>query len=270
MKSIMSLLTKFFSAAAIALSVAVPFLPSSVSAQSDKKVQAENVLLVHGAWVDGSSWSKVFLILESTGLHVTAVQLPLTSLADDVAATQRALALIDGPVILVGHSYGGVVITQAGVDPKVKGLVYISAFAPDLGESALSLMKSSPVEAPAASQIVADSVGFTKISRKGIDEDFAEELSPLEKVILFATQGPTSAPNALAIPVTAAAWKNKPSWTLITTKDRVIPVELQKTMAQKIGSQVTTLSASHLALLAHSQDVANVIEQAVRGVDPSK
>jgi pimeloyl-ACP methyl ester carboxylesterase len=177
----MSLLYKFWSAAAIALSVAVPFLPSSVSAQSDRKVQVENVVLVHGAWVDGSSWSRVIPLLESKGIHVTAVQLPLTSLADDVAATQRALALIDGPVILVGHSYGGVVITQAGVDPKVKGLVYISAFAPDSGESALSLLKSSTVEPPAASQIVPDSVGFTKISRKGIDEDFAEELPSLER-----------------------------------------------------------------------------------------
>jgi len=266
----MFLLCKFWSAAAIALSVAVPFLPSSVSAQSDRKVQVENVVLVHGAWVDGSSWSRVIPLLESKGIHVTAVQLPLTSLADDVAATQRALALIDGPVILVGHSYGGVVITQAGVDLKVKGLVYISAFAPDSGESALSLLKSSTVEPPAASQIVPDSVGFTKISRKGMDEDFAEELPSLERDILFATQGPTSAPNALAVPVTRAAWKNKPSWTLITTKDRVIPLELQKAMAQKIGSQVTTLPASHLALLSHPQDVASVIEQAVRGVDQSK
>ncbi len=181
-------------------------------------------------------------------------------------ATKAALDPITG----VLASYGGVVITQAGTDSKVKGLVYISAFAPDLGESALSLMKSSPAESPAGSQIVADKVGFTKISQKGIDEDFAEELSPLEKAILFATQVPTSAPNALAVPVTEAAWKTKPSWTLITTKDRVIPVELQKAMAQKIGAQMTTIPASHLALLAHPQDVSSLIEQAVRGTEQAK
>ena len=257
--------------ALLGLASAMTFSLSAQSlAQTDAKASPTTVLLVHGAWVDGSSWSRVIPLLESKGLHVTAVQIPLTSLADDVAATQRALALIDGPVVLVGHSYGGVVITQAGVDAKVKGLVYISAFAPDLGESALSLMKSSPVESPAGSQIVADKVGFTKISQKGIGEDFAEELSPLEKAVLFATQGPTSAPNALAVPVTEAAWKTRPSWTLITTKDRVIPVELQKAMAQKIGAQVTAIPASHLALLAHPQDVSSLIEQAVHGTEQVK
>ena len=117
---------------------------------------------------------------------------------------------------------------------------------------------------------MADSAGFTTISRKGIDEDFAEELSEVDKIVLFATQGPTSAPNGLAAPVTETAWKNRPSWTLITSKDRVIPVELQKIMAQKIGAQATTIPASHLALLAHPEDVAAVIEQAARGVDQNR
>jgi pimeloyl-ACP methyl ester carboxylesterase len=267
----MNFIKLIHSAAVIALGCALPFtLSSKAAAQADAKVPTSNVLLVHGAWVDGSSWSRVIPLLQREGVHVVSVQIPLTSLAEDVATTQRALALMDGPVILVGHSYGGVVITQAGVDPKVKGLVYIAAFAPDAGESGLSLLKSSPVESPVGSQIVPDSAGFTKISRKGIDEDFAEELSPTEKAILFATQGPASAPNALAAPVTEAAWKSKPSWTLITAKDRVIPFELQKTMAQKIGAQVTTVPASHLVLLAHPQDVVSVIEQAVRGTDQSK
>ena len=258
-------------AAFIALGCVLPFtLSTKATAQLDAKASPPNVLLVHGAWVDGSSWSKVIPLLESKGFRVVAVQLPLTSLADDVATTQRALALIDGPVILVGHSYGGDVITQAGVDPKVKGLVYIAAFAPDAGESALSLLKSSPVESPVGAQIVADSAGFTKISRKGIDEDFAEELSPPERAILFATQGPASAPNALGAPLTEVAWRSKPSWTLITARDRVIPFELQKMMAQKIGAQVTTVPASHLVLLAHPQDVVSVIEQAVHGVDRSR
>jgi pimeloyl-ACP methyl ester carboxylesterase len=266
----MSLLHNLHGVAAIVLGFAVPFLPATGMAQNDKNAQVKDILLVHGAWVDGSSWAKVIPILESKGFRVTAVQIPLSSLGDDVAATRRALALVNGPVILVGHSYGGVVITQAGSDPKVKGLVYVSAFAPDAGDSALSLMKSSPVESPAGAQVVADSTGFTTISRKGIDEDFAEELSTVDKAVLFATQGPTSAPNGLAVPVTETAWKSRPSWTLITSRDRVIPFELQKIMAQKIGAQVTTISASHLALLAHPEDVAALIEQAARASDQNK
>jgi pimeloyl-ACP methyl ester carboxylesterase len=141
-------------AALIALGCVLPFtLSTKATAQLDVKASPPNVLLVHGSWVDGSSWSKVIPLLESKGFRVVAVQLPLTSLADDVATTQRALALIDGPVTLVGHSYGGDVITQAGVDPKVKGWVYIAAFAPDAGESALSLLKSSPVESAVGTQM---------------------------------------------------------------------------------------------------------------------
>jgi pimeloyl-ACP methyl ester carboxylesterase len=256
-------------AAVFSLGCVLPFALSTKATAQIAKEFAPNVLLVHGAWVDGSSWSRVIPLLESRGFHVVSVQLPLTSLAEDVATTQRALALIDGPVILVGHSYGGVVITQTGVDPRVKALVYIAAFAPDAGESALSLLKSSPVESPTGSQIVLDSAGFAKISRKGIDEDFAEELPLTERVILFATQGPVSAPNAHAAPVTEAAWKSKPSWTLVTARDRVIPFELQKSMAQRSGAQVTTVQASHLVLLAHPQDVASVIEQAAHGTDQS-
>jgi pimeloyl-ACP methyl ester carboxylesterase len=251
--------------AAIALSFAVPLISTNARAQLLKSGPVENVVLVHGAWVDGSSWSKVIPLLEANGLHVVSVQIPLTSLADDVAATKRALALIDGPVILVGHSYGGVVITETGNDPKVKGLVYIAAFAPDAGESVLSLAKSSPVAPPAASQIVPDSSGFTKISKQGIDEDFAEELSTTEKAVLFATQVPASAPNALGAPVTEVAWKNKPSWTLITLKDRVLPVQAQQAMAQRSNAHVTSVSSSHLVILAHPKEVAEVIEQAANG-----
>ena len=151
---------------ALAVGLAAATATSGV-AQTEATVPVKNVVLVHGAWVDGSSWSKVIPLLEAKGLHVVSVQIPLTSLADDVAATSRALALIDGPVVLVGHSYGGVVITQAGNDQKVKGLVYIAAFAPDSGESVLGLTKTSPVPSPAVSQIQADSTGFTKISKQG-------------------------------------------------------------------------------------------------------
>ncbi len=248
--------------AVLAVGVAASVTGSSAVAQTGQKTPVQNIVLVHGAWVDGSSWSKVIPLLEAKGLHVVSVQIPLSSLADDVAATDRALALIDGPVILVGHSYGGVVITQAGNNPKVKGLVYIAAFAPDAGESVFSLTKSSPVASPAVAQIVPDSSGFTKISKQGIEEDFAEELSAPEKAVLFATQGPTSGPNALGAPVTEPAWKSKPSWTLITLKDRVIPSQAQQFMAQRSNAQVTSVSASHLVILAHPKDVAEVIERA--------
>jgi pimeloyl-ACP methyl ester carboxylesterase len=266
----MSLLNSVCGTAALVLSVTLPLLPAIALAQRVPNTQIQNVVLVHGAWVDGSSWSKVIPLLESKGLRVTTVQIPLTSLNDDVATTQRALALIEGPVILVGHSYGGVVITQAGNDPKVRALVFISAFAPDAGESVLSILKASPVASPAGAEILPDKAGFTRISRKGIDEDFAEEVSPVEKAVLFSTQGPTSAPNALSAVVSEAAWKSKPSWTLLTAKDRVIPLALQQSMAKKIGSQNTTISASHLALLAHPQEVASLIEQAAHGAEQSK
>lgn len=255
-------LTRNLQSAALAAGVAVAAAGHSAVAQTESKIPVQNVVLVHGAWVDGSSWSKVIPLLQVKGLHVVSVQIPLTSLADDVAATNRALALIDGPVLLVGHSYGGVVITQAGTNPKVKGLVYIAAFAPDAGESGLSMAKASPIASPAVSQIQADSMGFTTISKQGIDEDFAEELSATEKAVLFATQVPANAPNGLGAPVTEVAWKTKPSWSLITLRDRVIPYQAQQAMAQRSGAQVTSVQSSHLVILAHPKEVAEIIERA--------
>src|SRR6201989_1977721 len=151
-----------------------------------------NVVIVHGAWADGSSWSKVIPLLQGKGLHVVAVQNPLTSLADDVAATRRAIASLDGPVLLVGHSYGGVVITDAGNDPKVVGLVYVAALAPSDGESVASVSKPFP-PAPLGSEVKADADSFLTVTPKGIAEDFAQDLSEEEKQILTATQGPTAA-----------------------------------------------------------------------------
>jgi pimeloyl-ACP methyl ester carboxylesterase len=157
----------------------------------------KNVLLVHGAWADGSSWNKVIANLRADGYNVTAVQLPLTSLADDVAVVQRALAREDGKTLLVGHSYGGVVITEAGVDPRVAGLVYVSAFAPNAGESALSLSKTAPAT-PIGSDLLPDAAGFLKLSAAGAASDFAQDLSPAEQTTIAATQGPISAPNAFS------------------------------------------------------------------------
>src|SRR5712692_10220035 len=153
--------------------------------------KAANVILVHGAWADGSCWSKVIPLLESRALRVSAVQLPLTSLDSDVATVRRAIALADGPTVLVGHSYGGVVITEAGNDAKVVGLVYIAAFAPDAGQSAGSL-GASVEPAPLGSEIRPDSDGFLKLTESGVSNDFAQDASTTEKSILFAAQGPTA------------------------------------------------------------------------------
>src|SRR6202166_1286042 len=221
-------------------------------AQANAPQGVRNIVIVHGAWADGSSWSKVIPLLQAKGLHVVAVQNPLTSLADDVAATKRAIALADGPVLLVGHSYGGVVITEAGNDPKVRGLVYIAAFAPDAGESAITLLKSVP-QSPVGAELRPDASGFLKLTEKGISEDFAEELPAAEKQILFATQIPTSV-NALGAPVSQAAWKTKPSWFLVTTKDRVIPVELAKSMAHKLNAETVEVPSCHAVVVAHPEE----------------
>jgi len=222
--------------------------------------KALNVILVHGAWADGSSWSKVIPQLEASGLRTTAVQLPLTSLEDDVAAVRRAIALEDGAVVLAGHSYGGVVITEAGVDSKVSALVYVAAFAPGEGESAGSL-GASVDPAPLGAEIRPDSAGYLKLTRAGVENDFAQDLDAAAKCVLFAAQGPTSG-QALGGAVSNPAWRSKPSWTIVATNDRAIPPELQQTMARTIGARVSTVAASHLVMLAQPDAVSRVIIEA--------
>jgi pimeloyl-ACP methyl ester carboxylesterase len=229
-------------------------------AQVSPQQGARNIVLVHGAWADGSCWSKVIALLQAKGFHVVAVQNPLTSLADDVAATKRIIALQDGPVILVGHSYAGVVITEAGNDPKVVGLVYVAAFAPGEGESINSVSKPYP-PAPLGSELRLDAQGFLTASRRGIAEDMAQELPSSEQRILVATQGQTAAAVFGAI-VTEAAWKNKPSWAVIAGNDRAIPPKLEKDEAAAIKATSITLPANHLAMLSHPREVAELIEQA--------
>jgi pimeloyl-ACP methyl ester carboxylesterase len=220
------------------------------------------VLLVHGAWADGSSWSKVIPILLAEGLDVTAVQLPLSSLADDVATVRRAIDLADGPLLLVGHSYGGVVITEAGADPKIRGLVYVAAWVPDIGESVGSL-GASVAPAPIVSEVRPDRNGFLKLTKAGVLENFAQDLTEDEKNILFAAQAPTSG-NSLGGTVTQAAWKTKPSWYIVATEDRAIPPGLEQAMARKINARTTSIAASHVVMLSHQAEVASVITEAVR------
>jgi pimeloyl-ACP methyl ester carboxylesterase len=228
-------------------------------AQTQPAVGVKTVLLVHGAWADGSSWSKVIPLLEAKVLHVVAVQIPLTSFADDVAATQRAIDLEDGPVLLVGHSYGGAVITEAGNDPKVAGLVYVSAVAPDKGESALGLITSVPT--PIGAELRPDKSGFLILTPKGIAEDFAQDLSAKEIATLTATQVPASVA-AMKGEVTAPAWKSKPSWYIVGENDRAISPDLEAALAKKIGATTITVPSSHVIMLSKPVKVADVIFEA--------
>jgi len=217
------------------------------TAQTQPTMGVKTVLLVHGAWADGSSWSKVIPLLEAKGLHVVSVQIPLISFADDLSATQRSIALEDGPVLLVGHSYGGAVITEAGNDPKVAGLVYVAAVAPDAGESAFGLITSVPT--PVGSELRPDKSGFLKLTPKGIAEDFAQDLPAKEISVLIATQVPVSVA-AMKGEVTTPAWKSKSSWYIIAANDRAISPDLEAAQAKKIGATTTTVPSSHVIMLA--------------------
>jgi pimeloyl-ACP methyl ester carboxylesterase len=228
-------------------------------AQSRESHGIKNVILVHGAWADGSSWSKVIRLLEANGLSVTAVQLPLTSLTDDATTVKRAVALENGPVLLVGHSYGGAVITEAGNDPKVAGLVYVAAVAPDRGESTFGLITS--VATPVGTELRPDSMGFLKLTPKGIAEDFAQGLPAAEIQVLTATQAPINVV-AMKGEITTPAWKSKPSFYVIADHDRAISPELEATMAKKINATTVTISSPHVVMLAEPAKLAAFISDA--------
>jgi len=221
-----------------------------------------SVVLVHGAFADGSDWARVIPLLQARGVHVTAVQNPLTSLADDVAATQRAIAAAPGKVVLVGHSWGGTVITEAGADDKVAGLVYVSAFAPDVGQSSGELGRGYPTP-PGLATLSADASGFLHISDEGMRTHFAFDVPAARAAVMAATQGPIAA-KAFDEPVTVAAWKTHPSWFVVSTRDHMIAPELQLAMAHRIGAQVTKLPTSHVSQEVAPAKVAAVILDAVQ------
>ncbi|TPK69733.1 alpha/beta hydrolase [Mesorhizobium sp. B2-4-15] len=225
---------------------------------------AKSVILVHGAWADGSSWSKVILELAAEGLSVTAIQMPLTSFGDDVATLRRALALVEGPVILVGHSYGGSVITEGGNDKKVAALVFIAAFAPDSDESAASLGETVDTP-PMAAEVRPDSSGFLKLTESGIRDHFARDLSDSEKTVLFAAQAPTAVAS-LTGKITEPAWQSRPSWYLLATEDHAIAPKLQHIMSSRIMAKVTEVASSHVAMLSHPDLATRLILEAVRAV----
>jgi pimeloyl-ACP methyl ester carboxylesterase len=243
--------------------LALFFLAALPATADAPKPAARNVVLVHGAWADGSSWAKVIPLLEAAGLHVVAVQNPLTSLQDDVAAVQRAIALQDGPVLLVGHSYGGAVITEAGTDPKVAGLVYVAAFAPNAGQAVGELGKEFP-PAPGGAEVRPDAGGFLMMTRKGIEEDFAQDLPNDERKILAATQGPTNGA-VFGAKLTNAAWKTKPTWYVVAANDRMIAPDLERQFAKTMKAKTITVPSSHVPMLSHAQQVAKLIIEASKG-----
>jgi pimeloyl-ACP methyl ester carboxylesterase len=222
----------------------------------------KNIVLVHGAFADGSSWSKVIPHLQQMGYNAVAVQNPLTSLADEVAFTKRIIGLQDGPVILVGHSWGGAVITEAGDDPKVVGLVYVTAYAPEPGQSANDA--SSPFGwTEGQKQIRVDSQKFATVTEKGMFEYIAEGLAEAERKLFFAVQGQSFGP-MFDEKLTVAAWKSKPTWAVISIKDQMLPPEMERTSADKIGAVTTTLSTCHMSILEEPERVAAVIDQAAK------
>src|SRR5579862_3356793 len=229
-------------------------------AQQAPSQPVKNIVLVHGAFSDGSSWARVIPLLEAKGLHVTAVQNPLTSLADDVEATRRAIARQDGPVILVGHSWAGMVISEAGTDPKVAGLVYIAAIVPDEGQAASDVLKPY-APGPGLAEAKPDASGFLLLTRKGIDEDFVPDLRPDERASIYAIQGAWNSA-CLADKVSVPAWKTKPSWFIAAANDRMLAPEYEQAMAKHIHATTTTLATGHVPMLSSPKEVAAVIIEA--------
>lgn len=220
-----------------------------------------SVVIVHGAFADGSDWSKVIPILQAKGVKVIAVQNPLTSLADDVAATRRAIAAQPGKVVLVGHSWGGTVITDAGQHDKVASLVYVAAFAPDAGKSTAETGEGYPA-APGSKRFVADAEGFLSLPEAAMREDFAQDVPAAQAAVMTATQGPIQA-KAFADKVSNAAWTTKPSWFIVSARDRMIDPGLLRAMAKKINAKTIELQASHVPQQSRPADVAKVILDAV-------
>ena len=223
-------------------------------------VEANNVVLVHGLYADASSWSEVIPLLQKAGLHVTAVQNPLTSLADDAEATRRVLALQDGATVLVAHSYGGMVISQAGIDPKVSALVYVAARGPDAGEDYGALAGRYPA-APASAGLIKSPDGFAQLSEAAFLKDFAGDLVPARAKTLYAVQGQASQ-SIFTARTTQAAWRVKPSWYAVSSQDRTINPSLQRFMANRMNAQTIEVPGSHLALISHPQEIADLILKA--------
>jgi len=248
---------------ALAIMTIILSMGENTMAQTKSTAVVKNIVLVHGGLVDGSGWEGVYNVLKKDGYAVTIVQNPTISLADDVAFTKRAIATLNGPVILVGHSYGGAVITEAGNDPKVAGLVYIAAFALDKGESVSLLIKDPPPGAPAP-PILPPVDGFLLLDKTKFPASFAADVSPEKAEFMADSQVPWGV-NAVGGTISEAAWKAKPTWYLLTTEDRMLPPDAQRLMSKRAGATVVEVKSSHAVYLSHPQAVAHIIEEAARG-----
>ena len=244
---------------AVAIAVAVfagAFGGLDAQAQTATPTAAKNVVLVHGAWADGSSWAGVIPYLQAAGLKVTAVQNPLTSLDDSVAATRRALALQDGPTVLVAHSWGGTVISETGTDPKVSALVYVAARAPDAAEDFVALSGKFPAGAVRAGIQVHD--GFTRLAEESFLKYFANGVEAKKAEVLYAVQEPTAA-TLFTGRTTAAAWHTKPSWYAVSKLDQTINPDLERYLAKRMNATTVELDAGHLSLVSHPKEIADLI-----------
>ena len=232
---------------------------------STSESSVNEVVLVHGGFVDGSGWEDVYRILKNDGYKVSIVQNPTISLADDVAVTKRVLATHSGPVILVGHSYGGAVITEAGSDPKVAALVYITAFAPDKGESVSSLIKNAPPGAPVP-PILPPQDGYLFLDKAKVPSSFAADVDAEKAAFMADSQVPWGV-EALNGTITEAAWRTKPSWYLVATEDKMIPPPAQHFMSKRAGATVVEVAGSHAIYVSQPNAVAMLIKSASKGVN---
>ena len=243
-----------------AAGAASPLLQTTAAAQTPPK--ARNIVLVHGLFADGSCWSEVIARLQPKGFNVTSVQNPLTTLPEAVAAAQRALAMQQGPTVLVGHSFSGMIVTEAGVDPKVSAVVYVAARAPDAGEDYTALAKKFPT--PAASAGIVWSGDWGQLSEEAFLRDFAGDIAADKARVLYAVQEPFNR-ELLAGKTTHAAWRSKPSWYAVSTEDRTINPDLERFMAKRMGAKTTEVKSSHLSLISHPDTIANMILDAAGG-----
>lgn len=245
-----------FTATAVAGGVIALLGLSRKKVQAQADITARNIVLVHGAYADGSCWSEVIRRLQKAGLKPTAVQNALTSLADDVAATRRILALQDGPTVLVGHSWAGTVISEAGIDPKVSTLVYVAARAPDADEDYTALAAKFPI--PPANTGLVHSGGFAQLSEEAFLRNFAGGVDLAKARVLYAVQGRV-ADTLFASRTTVAAWRSKPSWYAVSTQDRTTAPELEKFLANRMKANTIELESGHLSMITHPDEIANLI-----------
>ena len=247
-------------AAALALSAHAAHLTAQSKAQSQQNAARPTIVLVHGGFVDGSGWAGVYQLLRKDGYNVAIVQNPTVSLAGDVAATKMVVDAQPGPVVLVGHSYGGAVITEAGNDPKVAALVYIAAFAPDAGQSVDALIKTFPAGGPQP-PILPPRDGFLFLDKAKFPAAFAGDVDAKTAAFMAEAQVPWGL-EALTGSVTQPAWKSKPSWYLVATDDHMIPPDAQRTMSKRVGATVVETKGSHALYVSHPAPVAAIIKQA--------